>query len=685
MSALRNALGANADMAMVFLVVAILTVLFAPIPATLLDFLIIANFSFAMLILLLTFYIGRPVEFSTFPSLLLVATLFRLSLNVAATRLILGHGDAGQVIGAVGAYVVGGNYVIGLIVFLILVVVQFVVVTSGAQRVSEVAARFMLDSMPGQQMSIDADLNMGFIDQAEAQRRRQDLSKEAAFYGAMDGASKFVKGDAIAGIVILLINIVGGLVVGVMQRGMRWGDALQTFTLLTIGDGIVTQVPALVISVGTGLIVTRSASGGNLGHQAVAQITAFPKTLWMVLLSLAGLLVFPGIPSLPVLVVMGVVLLVVYGRRKLQDAADTPDEPGAAGRTAESAKDDADYAALRVEPIEVHLGAHLAPFLGAERATLKERMVAFRKQFALESGFVAPGVHFRDGARVPADGYEICIFGVVAARGELFPDRTLAIRTSTQARKLNGIEGVEPAFGLPAVWIEDDEKEAARAAKYTLVDPTTALVTHISEVIRDQSPQLLTRREMDALVQPLRERQPGLVEDLVPTQLALADVQRVLQNLLRERVSIRHIESIIETLSEHAKSTKDTTVLTELVRQRLGAIICQPLTRSDGTLNVLTLDAAVEQKLSQGLRDAAESGAGNIVIDPRLAEQLLSRLLQQCESMAQRSLMPVLLCAPDLRRHLRALSERVAPQLHVLSLAEVPRAANLRAFGSVAI
>jgi flagellar biosynthesis protein FlhA len=684
MSKLRSVLGANADMALVILVVGVLAVLFAPIPPSLLDFLIIANFAFAMLILLLTFYVVKPVEFSTFPSLLLVATLFRLSLNVAATRLILSDGDAGRVIGAVGSYVVGGNYVIGLIVFLILVVVQYVVVTSGAQRVSEVAARFTLDSMPGQQMSIDADLNMGFIDQAEAQRRRLELSRESAFYGAMDGASKFVKGDAIAGIVIMLINIVGGLVVGVMQRGMRWGDALQTYTLLTIGDGIVTQVPALVISVGTGLIVTRSATGGNLGSQAMGQITAFPKTLWLVAAALLGLLLFPGIPSIPVLIIMLVVVAAVLLRRKVQQQAAAQGAETEASSEQKSA-DEAGYAALKVEPVEVSLGAALAPYLGAEQSVVKERLAAFRKQFSFESGLLLPGVRFRDGAGLDPNAYELSIFGVVTARGEIHRDRTLAIRTLAQARKLQGIETVEPAFGLPAYWIEDHERETARASKYTLVDPTTALVTHLCEVLREHSPQLLTRRETEALLQPVRERQPGLVEELVPTQLSMSDVQRVLQSLLRERVSVRHIDAILETLSEQVKVTKDIAMLTEYVRQRLGPMICQPLTRSDGTLNVLTFDPVVEQRLVQGLRDAAEAGNPGIVVEPKLAEQVLSKLFTSCESMAQKSLMPVLLCSPELRRHVRSLCERVVPQLHVLSMAEVPRTINLRAFSAIAV
>jgi len=413
MSKSSNILRGNSDLAMVLLVVGVLTILFTPIPSGLLDFLILANFSFALLILLLTFYAARPVDFSTFPSLLLIATLFRLSLNVAATRLILSSADAGHVISAIGSYVVGGNYVIGLIVFLILIVVQYVVVTNGAQRVSEVAARFTLDSMPGQQMSIDADLNMGFIDQEEAKRRRKNLEKESAFYGAMDGASKFVKGDAIAGIIILLIDIIGGLVIGVMQMGMHWDQALQTYTLLTIGDGIVTQVPALVIAVGTGIIVTRSASDANLSTEVLKQITAFPKTIFVVIGALAVLLMLPGIPGIPVLVIMAIFTCIAWVARKRagKDAEESGKEESAA---AEEEQDS--YQMLQVEPIEVLIGSNLASMIGGDNAMFMDRIAAIRKQYALESGMVLPSVRFRDSTQHGSNAYEITIFGVTAGR-----------------------------------------------------------------------------------------------------------------------------------------------------------------------------------------------------------------------------------------------------------------------------
>ena len=679
MNSLRLLLGRNTDIVMVLLIVGVLMILFTPIPAELLDFLILANFSFALLILLLTFYMAKPVEFSTFPSMLLIATLFRLSLNVAATRLILRDADAGKVIGAIGAYVVGGNYVIGLIVFFILIVVQYVVITSGAQRVSEVAARFTLDSMPGQQMSIDADLNMGFIDQEEAQRRRKNVSKEAAFYGAMDGASKFVKGDAIAGIIIMLINIVGGLIIGVMQLGMGWSQALQSYTLLTIGDGIVTQVPALVISVGTGLIVTRSASDDSLSLAAFRQMTSQPRTLVLVALALAGLTALPGIPIVPALLLLATYVFAIIIKRgsKAEPASEKDAAPD--GETKEMDT----YDLLAIEPIEVSFGLKLTPLLEGGEGALIERIAAFRKQYALEAGLVLPSVRFRSGAKLAANDYEISIYGVGAARGELLLDRTLAIHGGGEQRKLRGIDTKEPTYGLPAVWIEESERDVARSAKFTLVDPATVFMTHLSEVLRRESATLLSRKEVERLLGRVREQQPGLVEELIPTVLSISDLQRVLQNLLKEKVSIRNLDAIVETLVDRVRVSKDPAHLTEAVRQKLAAAICQALMGGNPHLQVLTLDPAVEHRLLQGVREVETGGA--FAIDPKFAEQFVSKLAQQAERMMKSNVLPVVLCAPDLRRHIRTMSERMAPHLRVLSIAEVPNNLELRAFGAVAL
>lgn len=679
MSALARIFGRNTDLVVIALVMAILLVLFTPIPAALLDFLIVLNFSLALIVLLMTFYAPRPVDFSTFPAVLLIATLFRLALNVSATRLILSEGDAGQVIAAVGTHVVGGNYVIGLIVFLILVVVQYVVVTSGAQRVSEVAARFTLDSMPGQQMSIDADLNMGFIGQEEAKRRRRILEREAAFYGAMDGASKFVKGDAVAGIVIMLINIVGGLIIGVLQQGMPWGEALRHYTLLTIGDGIVTQIPALVISVGTGLIVTRSSSDGQLGSEVLRQLLAFPRTLAVLAVVLVGIAILPGMPATPPLVLAaGVMLIFYYTRRR----ADGP-EPQAAAAAEQQEKDDP-YSVYAVEALEVGLGAAVAKHVGGAQGALTDRMGAFRTQYAQESGLIIPRVNFREEATLAEEDYRICVFGEAIAGGRLQVQRTLAIHTTGNLTLIPGVETREPTYGLPALWIEEGTREAARKARYTLVDPPTVLFTHLCEVIRQRAAELLTRAETERMLARVREMQPGLVEELVPTQLALSDVQKVLQNLLREKVPVRNLQAIVEGLIDGVRASKDPAALTEVVRQRLAISICNSLSSDSRTLHVLTLDPSVEESLISAT-SAATPAAPARRTDPRLLDTVLVRIATAAEKMMKSNLVPVMLCTPDLRRHLRNLCERAAPYLRVISLAEVASGFELRAFSSITI
>lgn len=698
MKSLQRFFGRHSDIAMVLLVLGVLVVLFAPIPSPLLDFLILTNFSFAFLILLLTFYMSRPVDFSTFPSLLLIATLFRLSLNVAATRLILSEGDAGRVIAAIGSYVVGGNYVIGIIVFLILIVVQYVVVTNGAQRISEVAARFTLDSMPGQQMSIDADLNMGFIDQVEAQRRRKNIEKEAGFYGAMDGASKFVKGDAIAGIIILLINIVGGLIIGVMQHKMPWDQALRTYSLLTIGDGIVTQVPALIIAVGTGIIVTRSASDGNLSQQVLKQITSFPKTLLLVAAALFGLLLFPGIPAFPtavlLLLVVGVAWIAYRNGAAEASKAAVDDGESTSGNALDSdaltnGKNDDPYGALQVEPVEVHVGSAWAALVSQETSPLIDRISNFRKQHANDLGLILPKVRFKDSPKLQADRYEIHIDGVICGRGEVRLDRLLAIHPAGKTDGIPGESTRDPTYGLPALWIEEIYREKAVASKFTLVDATTVFMTHLTEVLRRESATLLTRAETDRLLSRVRQKNPGLVEELIPTVLAVSDVQRVLQSLLREKVSIRHIDAILETLADAGRQSKDAGYLTELVRLRLGHAICQGLLGESNALHVMTLDPIVESQflqsvqLAQSSMEGASTGAAQFILEPKMAEQLMVKLLQQSEKMMKSNLLPVLLCAPELRRHVRSLSERVIPHLRVLSMSEIPHSIELKSYAVV--
>jgi flagellar biosynthesis protein FlhA len=680
MKALRKIFGNNADLMMVFGVVGILVILFSPIPARALDFLLLANLGFALMLLLLTFYVGKPAEFSTFPSLLLIATLFRLSLNIAATRLILSSGDAGKVIMAIGSYVVQGNIVIGLIVFLILVVVQYVVITSGAQRVAEVAARFTLDSMPGQQMSIDADLNMGFIDQAEAQRRRKNIEKEANFYGAMDGASKFVKGDAIAGIVILLIDIFGGMAIGVMQLGMPWQEAAQTFTLLTIGDGIVTQVPALVIAIGTGIIVTRSGADNNLGQEIITQIGSFPKAINLVAIGMLGLAVLPGIPFFPVAVIVAALATIAFFSSRLKKGSENSEETEDK-ETPDERENLNEW--LTIEPIEINVGSGLVGMINAENTGLAQRISAFRKQFALESGFLLPKVKILDDKRLGAHGYQISVFGIVSGAGELMPDKILALHPSGKVENIQGIATQDPTYGLPALWIEDAQKISARSSGFTLVDPLTVFFTHLTETLRRNTANLLTRSATNDILERIRINNGSLVDELVPAILSPVEIQKVLQGLLREKVSIRNAEAVLEVLADAGRHTKNAERLIEVVRQRLGPAICQTLVDGKNELPVLTLDPSIEQKIAESVQSGEESA--HLLLDPKFAETIINRIAVQVEQMMKNNLTPVLLITPELRRHLRTVTERVLPHLSILSMTEVPSTLNLRSFAVVKI
>lgn len=662
----------NQDLFLVVAVLSILLVLFAPIPPVLLDLLIIVNFSFALTILLLTLYVEKPVAFSTFPSLLLVATLYRLALNVAATRLILTEAHAGEVIGAIGSFAVQGSFVVGLVVFFILVVVQYVVVTSGAQRVSEVAARFVLDSVPGQQMSIDADLNMGLIDQNEARQRRKNLEKEAAFYGSMDGASKFVKGDAVAGVIILLINIIAGWIIGVAQMGMDWLTALQTFSLLTIGDGIVTQIPALIVSTATGLIVTRSSADRQLSTEIFAQLTSIPRIPLLVTGALALLMLMPGMPKWPIAILAGLAFVAWLGvrRRKTEDLTDGALEP---------ARGEGGPAGDAGAPIEVHLGRVLSEAWRSLKPVLTERIAALRAQEEKTTGLVLPAIAFQDGSGMGDLEYEIVLQGARHGKGTLYPDRTLAIRAAGSTAPLQGVEGRDPAYGLPGVWVEDAEREAARDADCTLVDPITVLMTHLGEVVRTAAPQLLTRTEVVQMLEGVRSRQPGLVEDLIPAVMSVSDVQRVLQNLLAENVSIRQVDLIVDALVDVGRHTKDHGELTERVRQKLGYSIFSALRGSHDALAVMSLSPRLETQLLESVRRSETPDA--FIIDPRLAEQMLKKLIPMVDDMAGQRLAPVLLCGAELRRHLKSFTRRSAPRLSVVSVTEVPQTIDLRSFG----
>ncbi|MGH8446668.1 MAG: flagellar biosynthesis protein FlhA [Solimonas sp.] len=673
--------GSSSELIVITAVVGILIVLFSPIPPQLLDFLLITNFTFGLLILLLTFYMEKPLAFSTFPSVLLIATLFRLSLNVAATRLILSEAYAGEVIHAIGSHVVAGNYVVGLVVFAILIVVQFVVVTSGAQRVAEVAARFTLDAMPGKQMSIDADLNMGLITEDEARTRRREVEREANFYGAMDGASKFVKGDAVAGIIIILINIIGGLTIGLVQKGMSWSEALQTYTLLTVGDGIVTQIPALVIATGTGIIVTRAATDAQLTQEIVAQITRYPKSLIMVAVALLVALMLPGIPKVPVLMLLALIGMALFFAVKA--AREQVKKVDAASTTAAVAEDEQDlYAALKVDTIEIEIGAGLKALAGGDDGMLTKRLKAFRRQHAIDMGLVLQPVRVREEPKRAAESYAIRFFGATIAEGQLRPDGLLAINPGSVKASVQGEPTRDPTFGLAALWIDTATAATAREAGYTVVDPVTVLLTHFTEIVRNQGYVLISRQETERLVGLIRESQPSLVEELIPNVLSLSDIQKVLQNLLRERVSVRNMDLILESLAEVAKQIKDVDQLTERVREKLALAICQRCSSRDGAIHVLTLDPGIDRVLRDAVRGDGPAGA---TLEPNWIDALVRALSRQTEAMLGRNLVPVLVCAPMIRRVLRRMVESGNHHLNVLSTTEISSASTVKAFGAVTL
>lgn len=666
----RAGLGAHSDLILVLVVVSILMILFTPIPPGLLDLLIISNLAFGMLVLLLTFYVDRPVDFSTFPSLLLIATLFRLALNIAATRLILSEGDAGEVIGAIGTYVVSGNYVIGMIVFLVLIVVQYVVVTNGAQRVAEVAARFTLDSMPGKQMSIDADMNIGVIDEKEAQRRRKEIEKEGNFYGAMDGASKFVKGDAIAGIVIILIDIIGGLTIGLAQLGMDWGEALETYTLLTIGDGIVTQIPALIISTGTGIIVTRAVSSRTLSQDVTDQVTSHPKTLLLIAAGLGLMLLLPGIPAFPVFVVMLLVsaLFWVSYRKSKQPAVE--------GDDAESEEDVSIYDEIRVPPIAIQLSAALA---GDLREEIMNRVAAFRKEHALNTGLVVPAIKIMEERSLEDGAYKILIQGVESGSYQLRLDHVLALDAGAVKEVMSGDATEDPSFHLPGVWVGLSQRNQAALAGYTVVEPVNVLMTHLTEIIKKSSEDILTRSEVDNLLNSVRKYNPGLVDELVPGIVSVGLIRKVLAGLLSESVPIRNLEKILEVLSEEGRGVQSPELLVELTRRGLKATIFESLADSSNVLKVLILDPAIESTMKNGLKD------DRLVLEPRFSEQVMIRVAAQVEKMVRSGVTPAMVCAPELRPHISKIFQKILPTLRVISMSEVPTYGTVKSYAVVTV
>jgi flagellar biosynthesis protein FlhA len=679
---MKSALAARTDVALALAVLGVLAVMLIPLPPLLLDLLLTSNLALSLLTLLIGMYILRPLDFSVFPSLLLLLTLFRLSLNVASTRLILLRGSegpqaAGQVIHAFGLFVVGGSYVVGAVVFLILVVIQFVVITKGAGRIAEVAARFTLDAMPGKQLAIDADLNAGLVSEADARARRREIAREADFYGAMDGASKFVRGDAIAGIIITAVNIVGGLIIGVLQQHMEILDAVTTYSLLTIGDGLVTQIPALIVSTAAGLVVTRAASDSELAVMVQRQFTGHHRALAITAASLLILGLIPGLPGTPFLVLAAVTGGVAYhGAREKQQGktADTLAAPVAAGPEKVEKL-------LALDPLELEVGYSLIPLVDpGQGGDLLERVRLVRRQFATDLGFVVPPVRIRDNLQLKPAVYAVKIRGQVVARGEVMSGHYLAMNPGTATGSLAGVSTTEPTFGLPAQWVAADERERAQVMGYTVVDPSSVITTHLTETIRRHARDLLVRQEVQALVDLLKPTHPSVVDTLLPNLLPLGTVQKVLQNLLAESVSIRDLALILEVLADAAPATKDPVLLTEYVRQALRRAICRELATADGLLKVFTLNPAVEQQLADGLADGDQGRY--LALEPRAAQRLIEAIARTIGQGVPDGT-PVLLCTPAIRPHLKRLTERYLPHLAVLSYNEIGPEVTLKALAMV--
>ena len=669
------------DVALAAGVLLIVAMMILPLPAEILDVLLALNIAGALVILLVSIYATEPLKFSVFPSVLLLATLFRLGLNILSTRLILLNAEAGEIIATFGDFVVGGNYVVGVVVFLILVVIQFVVITNGAGRVAEVTARFTLDAMPGKQVAIDADLNAGVIDDKEAQRRRKEIQSEADFYGAMDGASKFVKGDAIAGIIIIIINITAGFVIGVLQLGIAPDEALRTFTLLTIGDGLVSQIPALIISTATGIIVTRAATDSDLGQQVVGQILAQPRVLGIVAVALALLGVVPGMPKLAFFTLAalfgGIAYMVHSSSRQAGDQVAESD--AAAPSELESLNH-----LLAIDPMELEIGFGLVPLVDLDQGgNLLSRITLVRRQIVVDLGLLMPTIRIRDNMLLDANEYRIKLRSVTVSQGEVRPDRLLAMNPGLVEEEIEGIETTEPAFGLPALWIGHDQRERAELVGYTVVDPSSVVATHLTETVRQFAAAILTRQDVSNLLDNLKEDFPAVVDELVPNQLTLGDVQRVLQSLLREQISIRDLLTVLETLANYAKLTTDPDVLTEFVRQSLARAICAQYADERGTVSVLTIDAGLQEQL-MGSLEQTDQGL-TLALDPDVGQRLAQALAQEMEKMASQGYTPVLLAPTQLRLALRRYIETILPKLVVLSFREIAPQFQAQTRGTVTL
>ena len=663
--------------------VSILMMMIIPLPSIVLDLFLSMSITVALLILILSLYTVKATDFSIFPSILLVTTLFRLSLNVASTRLILLHGDegpdaAGSVIQSFGQFVVGGNYVVGVVIFVILVIINFMVITKGAGRVAEVAARFTLDAMPGKQMAIDADLNAGLINENEARKRREDIANEANFHGAMDGASKFVKGDAIAGIIITLINIGAGFIIGVTQKGMPMAEAAANYTILTVGDGLVGQIPALIISTAAGLLVTRSTGEKDFGSDLKKQFSTSPVALYVVSGILAVFALIPGLPFVPFLLLAIAMAALAYHLDKAKQVVEAVVEEQP--QQAPTRKEENYEEMLHVDLLQLEVGYGLIPFVdSAQDGELLNRIQSIRKQFAMNNGFIVPPVHIRDNLQLNPNQYTFSLKGVKVAEAEMLPGHFMAMDPGMVTETIKGITTTEPAFGLPAIWISSDKKDRAQIAGYTVVDCTTVMATHISEIIKQHSHELIGRQEVQGLLDNLAKTYPKLVEELVPTVLSLGTIMRVLQNLLKEGVSIRDLRTILETMADWAAATQDTDVLTEYVRHALSRTISRDLA-VNGIIPVITLARVAEDAIRNAVQHK-ESGS-YLAIDPIIAQRILDSIGKGI-TLFEGGSRPVLLSAPQIRPYVRSLTERYYPALAIISHNEVSPNLKVRSLGTV--
>lgn len=683
----NNPLGKHSDAFVILGIVGIVIIMVIPIPTLMLDVCLALMISIALLVLMISMYLDNVLDFSVFPGLLLVITLFRLALNIASTRLILAHGEAGQVIRSFGEFVTSGNLIVGIIIFIILVVIQFVVITKGSTRIAEVAARFTLDAMPGKQMAVDADLNAGILSEEDAKQRRKDISREADFYGAMDGASKFVRGDAIAGLIITGINVLGGIILGVAMQGMEIMEALETFTKLTIGDGLVSQIPALMISTASGVIVTRAASKNNLGAELIEQFTQNVKALVVSAFVMAVLGLVPGMPTLPFLTLSALLGFVAYRLSfgpQSQKAKKEAEEARLAAEPPLAPREEKIEDYLLVDQMELEIGYGLIPLVDVNQGgDLLERITMLRRQMAGELGMIVPPIRIRDNIQLNPNEYVIKIKGVDVGRGELMMGSYLAMNPGNVSQRIPGIKTVEPAFGLAALWITESQKEAAELAGYTVVELPAVLATHLTELIRRHAAEILMRQDVKTLVDNVKKNSPAVVDELTPALLSLGEIQQVLANLLTERVSIRDLASILELMANAAKISKDTVFITEQVRLGLARQICRMYKNGQNQISVITLDPELEQLLEASLQGT--NRGPRLVLRPDLVGRILDRMGALQEKVQALGEQPVLVCSPNIRFPLKKLLESSFPNLALLSYSEIVPGVNITAVEALSI